>query len=428
MPETVIFERGDHVYLVAPVAPLDLSGSDLEELAFAQELKRLAPNENIGWLRGQYVEADRPNANGAMWSTDELSIKSLTPMLMPVTVMHDPRTAVGMIADAKLVTPDERAGIPRARIDTTLGVWRHRFPDVWEEAATNYAAGTLMQSMECRSPWYECGDCGRRYPKLPDGSERANWCEHLKGEVAAAGDKPTRRLGDVTFTGTGLIFGTRGARGALDTAHLDVFQDEVAEFHERAHRDTSIRRALRMDTIEIKRSEYDELVAKANTVDPLAQRVSELEEKASAADELTSKVDKLEIEVKAAEDARDEEKAKREQLEEAARADELATERLGKLGGSFKAKLPEGVRTRLEEQAKTLSEEAWTERLDELAELTGVKPDEVGENDEGQEVFSEEETARAQIGTRGGSGEPSPARRQAVMSGLAKTLTGKKAA
>jgi hypothetical protein len=34
-------------------------------------------------------------------------------MLMPVTVMHDPRTAVGTIADVKLLTP-EKDGVPRA--------------------------------------------------------------------------------------------------------------------------------------------------------------------------------------------------------------------------------------------------------------------------------------------------------------------------
>jgi hypothetical protein len=275
--DTLIFERGEHVYLVAPVAPFDPGENELDELAFAEDLKKMAPNENIGWLRGQYVEAERANENGAMWSSEELAIKSLTPMFMPVTVMHDPRSAVGLIADTKLLTRDQH-NVPRARIDTTLGIWRHRFPGVWDEVASNYESGTLMQSMECLPRWYECGDCGRRYPKLPGGAEKANWCAHLRGEENA---KATRRLGNVTFTGTGLIFGTRGARGALDSAHLEVFQDEVAEFHERVHSGRrSVRRTSTVDTIEIKRSEYDELKTAAARVPDLEKKVSTLEESA----------------------------------------------------------------------------------------------------------------------------------------------------
>jgi hypothetical protein len=127
MKDTLVFERGEHIYLVAPVAPFDPAPNELEELAFAEDLKKLAPNENIGWLRGQYVEAERANENGAVWSSDELAIKSLTPMFMPVTVMHDPRSAVGLIADTKLLTREQH-NVPRSRIDTTLGIWRHRFP------------------------------------------------------------------------------------------------------------------------------------------------------------------------------------------------------------------------------------------------------------------------------------------------------------
>jgi hypothetical protein len=413
---TVIFERGDSLYLVGPVAPIELSAENADELAFASDLKKFAPNEHIGWLRGQYVEADRPNANGHLWSSNELAIKSLTPMLMPVTVMHDPRTAVGMIADTRLRLPGDDAEVARARIDTTLGIWRHRFAPVWEEIQANYAQGELMQSMECKAPWYDCAECGRTFPKLPGGAEQKNWCEHL-----SAAERPVRRLGDVTFTGTGLIFGTRGARGALDTAHLDLFQDEVAEFHERAHRDAKPRRTSSMDTIEIKRSEYDELQAKAGKVDELNTRATAAEEKAA---DLHKDVERLEVEKKAVETERDEHKAKREGLEETARAVTLATERMGKLGSKFTKALPESIGERLEEQAKTLSEDDWKARLDELAELTKVKPDEQAE--EADDTFTEEETARAQTepaNGNGGSGAPSLQRRQAVIGGLASVLS-----
>src|SRR3954467_4656095 len=102
-----IFERGDRIYMTAPVQVFTPTEQSVEEYAFAQQVKSQAPNDNIVWLKGQYVEADSPNLNGAQWTAEEIAIKSLTPMLMPVTVMHDPRTAVGTIADVQLLTPEK---------------------------------------------------------------------------------------------------------------------------------------------------------------------------------------------------------------------------------------------------------------------------------------------------------------------------------
>jgi hypothetical protein len=169
-----------------------------------------------------------------MWTAGELGIKSLTPMLMPVTVMHDPRTAVGAIADVALRTPDKDK-VPRSKIDTALALWAHRFPDVVEEAKHNHEHGTLMQSMECLAPTTTAACAAWVSSSCQGGAEQANWCAHLKGEgdVTAA-----RILRSVTFTGTGLIFGSRNARGADPKAHLETFQQEVAEFHQRVHRDT----------------------------------------------------------------------------------------------------------------------------------------------------------------------------------------------
>jgi hypothetical protein len=424
-----IFERGEFFYFVAPVAPFEPGATD--EIAFADELRKTAPNQHLGWLRGQYVEADKPNLNGQYWSQGEIEVASLTPVLMPVTVMHDPRTAVGMIADARLLTR-EKDGVPRGRIDTTLGIWKHRFGDVWEETLSNYQAGTLMQSQECRPSYYDCGDCGQRFPKLPGGAERDNWCEHLRGETSAEGRPPVRRLGNVTFTGTGLIYGTRGTKGALDTAHLDVFQDEVAEFHEsakldRVHKPRPPRRPGRM---EIDDKRYEELVAAESREKALAARVPDLEEKAGKAEDLQKTVDKLEIDKKAAEDRAADEQSKREKLEEQSRATTLASERTGKLGSAFLAKLPESIRTRLDEQAKKLSDEDWSSRLEELSELTGVKTDAKAEGEGGSggsgsgSGASDEELAAAGSGGSGsGSGgstshASSEARRRSIVGSI----------
>ena len=421
MDTPVSFERDGHTYLIGKVTPMDApTGDELAELAFADTIRGQAPSEKLLWLKGQYVEGDSSNRNGQGWKSGELAIKSLQPRLMPVTEMHDPRTAVGLIADTKLLTP-ERDGVPRTRIDTVLAIWAHRFPEVAKEIAVNYQQGTLMQSMECDAPAYECADCGQEFVKLPGDAERAGWCGHLKSALESR-SAPKRTLLNVQFTGTGLIFGTRnGAVGALDTAHLDAFEGEVAEFHQRAQAPTS-HRSTPVDEITIKRSEYDELKASAGRVDDLTRKVTSLEGELSSSRETASKVDKLEIDLKAATDTATAEKARADGLEEGTRAGELSEQRMGKLGSEFVAKLPESVKTRLSEQSKALSDEDWTARLDEIAEMTGVKADAIAPASASGSV-SAAETSRSGFGSGPATGsEPSVAARTTVMSGLFRSL------
>lgn len=428
--EPTIFERDGSIFLVAPVAPLTPSEEEIEHFAFAQQLKQAAPNENLMWLRGNYVEADKPNANGHVWTAGELSIKSLTPMFMPVTVMHDPRTAVGLIAEAGLKVP-EKDDVPRSRIETAMALWQHRFPEVCEEAMLNYNAGSLMQSMECRSPWYTCAECGESFAKLPDSGERKNWCQHMR----ASDGNGARILGDVTFTGTGLIFGTRGARGAYDQAHLEVFQDEVAEFHHKAQHDRPRRRRrTSMDPIEISREEYAEL-NKRPTAEEFAAEKQRADEAEAAKEAAEKQAEEKEAEAQREKTRADEAESKVTKAEEDKAKDDLATERMQKLGTGFLDKLGEFTRGRVEDQARTLSEEDWEARLKELEESTQVARDEggtptptddaakanggvVGSSKPGE--FTRDEVARANAGNGGGNpdAEPSPEKRASVMRGL----------
>jgi hypothetical protein len=385
MPATAVkptvFERGDHLYIVSPVATFSPGDEEIEEFAFADDLRKQAPSTAIKWLQGQYVEADHPNLNGQVWTSGELAIKSLTPMFMPVTVMHDKRSAVGLIADTRLLVP-EKDGVPRSRIDNTLAIWAHRFPEVAEEIDANYEQGTLMQSMEAVSPFYDCATCGKTFHKLPDGAERANWCDHLI-EGAGLG---ARILRNVVFTGTGLIFGTRGKEGANPNAHLDVFQDEVAEFHERAHRDAGRstgttrsdkpkrRSKKRMSEIEINAEEYAELKARPTKAD-----FETAEKRAKTAeDELAEskrKVESAEAAQKKAEEERDEKDKELKKAEEAQAQATLRDERIGKLGDGFMAKLGETTRSNLKEDAGSMEDEAWEKRLSEVEELSSTKRD-----------------------------------------------------
>jgi hypothetical protein len=369
-----IAEFGDHIYITSPVSVFTPELADLETLAFNAEVKSLAPNPKIMWMRGQYVEADNANTNGDQWTAGELAIKELTPVLMPITVMHDFRTAVGTIADAKLLTPDKDQ-VPRSRIDTVLALWAHRFPDVAEEAVANAEMGTLMQSMECQSPDYECSACGQIYQRLAGGAERENWCGHLKGDtVAEDGRAAARILRHVTFTGVGLIFGTRGARGAYPEAHLEV--EELAARHREAHTATASQKPQprRKNLMEIEDSRFQELVAaeaKLKQVEPeLAtekQARTEAEERCAPPRPRRSRPRRSATPRRRA----------REKAEETANEIKLRDERMGKLGAGFVAKIDKMPSTKehLLAQASSASEADWEGVLARTEESSGVKRD-----------------------------------------------------
>lgn len=430
MPAAHVFENGDRIYLVSPVSPYEPGEQEIAHFAFAEDLKKAAPNPNLAWFRGNYVEADKPNLNGHEWREGELAIKSLTPMFCPVTVMHDPRTAVGLIADTSLRLP-AKDNVPRAKIETALALWAHRFPDVVEEAMHNYEQGVLMQSMECMSPYYSCGACGETFHKLPGGAEEKHWCAHL-----AENRNASRILEGVTFTGTGLIFGSRGAKGAYTEANLETaIKEEIVAAHTELHtekptttRPTAKPRSDR-NIMEIDQAKYDELMARP-TKEELAAANDRADKAEEGKREAEGKLETAETAQKKAEKERDDIVAEKETLEETARQSEMGGDRLAKLGKDFTARLGETTTERLREQAKTMSEEDWEARLVELESLTEVKRDAgtdataAEQTKPGGGTVTREETASARLGGgSGGSGtEPSTPARSSVVGGLVKRV------
>lgn len=436
-----VFERGDKLYIVSPVMPFDPSEHQIEEFAFSKELLKAAPNPAIKWLKGEYVEADTPNRNGQQWSEGELAIKSLTPQFMPVTVMHDRRTAVGLIADTRLLLPAQD-NVQRAKIDNTLAVWAHRFPEIAEEVDENYERGTLMQSMEAHVPMYECAECGSTFHKLPDGAERENWCSHLAEQAGAA-----RILKGVVFTGTGLIFGTRGKEGANPNAHLDVFQDEIAEFHEESHhragrtrkdkKRPKTRRKTSMSEIEINAEEFAELKGRPSKTE-LSAAIERAEKAETEIAELKPKVEAAETAQKKAEEEKEEAEKKLKTAEEEKAEVTLRDERFNKLGDGFVAKLGDTTKENLRTDAGKMEDEAWDKRLTEVEELAGVKrdvkldpkdkgkktpegkkPEGKDESSSEEEEFSFEELAESAAGGGDADGDlPSAGQRQSVARGL----------
>lgn len=179
--------------------------------------------------------------------------------------------------------------------------------------------------------------------------------------------------------------------------------------------------------MELEDRDYQALLADQTKARDLEKRVPELEAEAAKVSELERKVEEAEAAKTKAETERDDFKTKVDEAAEESRKTTLAGERFESLGSGFKAKLGKFTKDRLQEQAKSLSDEEWEARLKEIEETAGVKRDEGGESGSksgsGGEIFSREEAARAG-GSGGGpaaggnGGEPSESKRRSVVAGL----------
>jgi len=363
--KTLVSIRNDRMYLTGHVKVVKPTSDEVSSFNGVDLVKAMAPNENILWLSGEYVAGGTPNRNGQQWDSEEISIKSLQPVLMPVTIMHDFGTAVGVIADTRLCQAEISAGVEvqPAKLHTVLAIWAHRFPEIAREILINNEQGSLMQSQECDAPAYECSECGLFFIKPVDETSH---CDHLKNGSGS------RTLHDVTFTGTGLIFGTRGAKGANPNANLDILA-EVAQWSDRRIRPETSQRS-KVDEITIKRSEYDELKARPSA-DDLAKAQSDTQAAKDATAEAEKQAEQSAIEAKGAEEKLTATQTELDEMKETSRKAELASERLEKVPAELSKKLPESVNKRLAEQAKSLSDDDWNERLTELSEMAKVTLD-----------------------------------------------------
>lgn len=387
-------EHGGRHYLTGSLQAIDApSDAELASWGVADALKQHAPNDKLIWLRGHYA-SEGANRNGQHFTADELSIKSVTSRLMPVTVMHRPRDVVGVIADSRLVVPTDEAAAEGSvtSVETVIAIWAHRFPEVAEEIDENLAAGSLMQSIEADAPAYDCSECATRFVKPVDP---ASHCEHLTNGSGH------RTLVDVTFTGTGLIYGSRGAQGADPRAYLA----EVAEWADaRAGKNKSDDDKESAMKVEIDKDEYEALVATKAAHAELLRRVDVADADKKAAEDKAKEAETqaTEAEVKAQEatEAKDAAEGELAKLKEERAADELAADRLSKLPAEIAKKLPEATAVRLAKKARSLDEDDWTAEVAEIAELLGVKADGEGAG----EIFAE--TAMGKFNPNGAVDDP----------------------
>jgi hypothetical protein len=168
------------------------------------------PNKHLLWMQGRYVGGERPNLNGAFWSTSDLEIGKPTVAHGPLNWLHEERHIIGTIADAKFVPPGQEAGIDgvEAAAETSdphltalSAVWSWLYPQEASVIEMASDAGVLAYSMECIAQAIQCvGDngCGQTFPYMQVAAAGGG-CTHLQQRSSI------HRLVEPTFLGGAVI-------------------------------------------------------------------------------------------------------------------------------------------------------------------------------------------------------------------------------
>lgn len=161
-------------------------------------------NDGFLYLHGRFVEADSPNGNGALWTTEDLQLGEATVAGGPLNWLHDDSKIIGTLLDGNLVAGREAAALGVGNhITSTAAVWRFLFPHEANTIERAAAGGQLFYSMECVSREVACVDspgklgCDQSFSYADYDAGRT--CAHLKQKTSV------RRFVDPIFLGGAVI-------------------------------------------------------------------------------------------------------------------------------------------------------------------------------------------------------------------------------
>lgn len=162
-------------------------------------------NAGFTYLRGRFVEADAPNLNGAMWTSDDLELGQTTVAGGPLNWLHDDHQIIGSLLDGRLVKAarEGAAHQPSNHIETTAAVWRFLFPKQTNAIERAAKDNGLYFSMECISREVACIDapgrpgCGESFGY--EAYDKGEVCQHLRERSSV------RRFVDPIFLGGAVI-------------------------------------------------------------------------------------------------------------------------------------------------------------------------------------------------------------------------------
>ncbi len=198
LADGVVLEVAGRTLLTAPVRPFSLDEIAAETAEAWQRRTDAAPH--MKWVAGRYVEAEKANKNGALWSAGDLEFGALGVRGGPLNWLHDAQKVIGTLAEAELVSPStEAAAEQRPYIATLAALWPWVRPGEVAHFVEQAAAGRAYQSMECIAELVECGSCGSQFPFAQTVQKPSTICPHIRERSA------TRRFINPSFMGAGTI-------------------------------------------------------------------------------------------------------------------------------------------------------------------------------------------------------------------------------
>lgn len=198
LAEGVVVEVAGRTMLAAPVRPFSLDEIAPESAEAWARRTEAAPH--MKWIAGRYVEAERANRNGALWTTGDLEFGALGVRGGPLNWLHEADKVIGTLAEAEIVTPStEVASEQRPYIATLAALWPWVRPNEVAHFVEQAQAGKAYQSMECIAEKVECGTCGSQFPYAQMVQQASTVCPHIRERSA------TRRFINPSFMGAGTI-------------------------------------------------------------------------------------------------------------------------------------------------------------------------------------------------------------------------------
>lgn len=155
---------------------------DDHEVAWAEKHVRVDPD--LGWILGNFVEADNANDNGHYFPLEELQATAGTLINKPLNVLHQGRYVVGSFVANELIGPSgEAAGESDDRpiLEALATFWRGNFPEEYELVKRAHSEGAAFYSMECIPSEIHCmaDGCGLKAKYVGRASD--TYCDHLSG-------------------------------------------------------------------------------------------------------------------------------------------------------------------------------------------------------------------------------------------------------
>lgn len=141
--------------------------------------RSITPNDAFLYMAAKYVEADRPNSNGHLWSFEDLKAAQASIVNSPINMMHQPHNIIGVMIDQEIMYPNAVATSSTSQsgaftttsttntlitydaakaydhqnpyIEVLGALWKFYFPKTVEQVQALHETGSLYVSMECIS-------------------------------------------------------------------------------------------------------------------------------------------------------------------------------------------------------------------------------------------------------------------------------------